>query len=71
MRTRLKVKLVVAGTGVILLLILFLQNTDRVQTNVFFWNFELPRALWMLLMTLAGFVLGWGIAVLQRHRRGR
>ena len=56
-------------TGVGLLVIFMLQNTESVRLDFLFWSFTWP--LWLL--TLASAVLGafvwFGIGVLRRHRR--
>ena len=53
-------------TGVGLLLIFMLQNTESVRLDFLFWGFTWP--LWLL--TLASALLVWfGVGVMRRHRR--
>ena len=56
-------------TGVGLLGVFMIQNTESVQLDFLFWSFTWP--LWLL--TLASAVLGalvwFGLGVLRRHRR--
>jgi uncharacterized integral membrane protein len=56
-------------SGVGLLLIFMIQNTQRVRVDFLFWTFTWP--LWLL--TMASAVLGalvWlGLGVMRRHRR--
>ena len=56
-------------TGVALLLIFMIQNTESVRLDFLFWNFTWP--LWLL--TIASAVLGalvwFGLGVMRRHRR--
>ena len=56
-------------TGVGLLLIFMIQNTEDVTVEFLFWDFSWP--VWLLTLTAA--VLGafvWlGLGVLRRHRR--
>lgn len=55
---------------VVLVVILIFQNTDDIQTRVFFWNLTMPTSL-LLGATL---VLGLGIGYLTsslRHRRSQ
>jgi len=56
-------------TGVALLLIFMIQNTESVRLDFLFWHFTWP--LWLL--TIASAVLGalvwFGLGVMRRHRR--
>jgi uncharacterized integral membrane protein len=56
-------------TGVALLLIFMVQNTESVRLDFLFWHFTWP--LWLL--TVASAVLGalvwFGVGVMRRHRR--
>jgi len=56
-------------TGVALLLIFMVQNTESVRLDFLFWHFTWP--LWLL--TIASAVLGalvwFGLGVMRRHRR--
>jgi uncharacterized integral membrane protein len=56
-------------TGLALLVIFMIQNTESVRLDFLFWNFTWP--LWLL--TIASAVLGalvwFGVGVMRRHRR--
>jgi uncharacterized integral membrane protein len=56
-------------TGVGLLLIFMLQNTEDVTLNFLFWSFTWPLWLFALVMALVGALLWFGLGVLRRHRR--
>ena len=56
-------------TGVGLLLIFMIQNTQRVRLDFLFWSFTWP--LWLLTMVsaLLGALVWLGLGVMRRHRR--
>lgn len=56
-------------TGVGLLIIFMIQNTDSVQLDFLFWSFTWP--LWLLTMASAilGALVWFGLGVIRRHRR--
>ena len=54
-------------TLVILVLIVILQNTEEVRTNLLFMEVTMPRALLLLVTLLIGLVVG--ILVARRLRR--
>jgi uncharacterized integral membrane protein len=56
-------------TGLAVLLIFMLQNTEDVPVQFLWWDFTWP--LWLLLLVTAVFgALVWlGLGVLRRHRR--
>jgi uncharacterized integral membrane protein len=56
-------------SGVGLLLIFMIQNTERVRLEFLFWNFTWP--LWLLTMAsaLLGAIVWLGLGVMRRHRR--
>ena len=56
-------------SGVGLLLIFMIQNTDRVRLDFVFWTFTWP--LWLLTMVsaLLGALVWIGLGVMRRHRR--
>ena len=39
-------------------LIVLLQNTESVQTNILFFSFTMPRAVLLFLTALVGFIIG-------------
>ena len=56
-------------SGVGLLLIFMIQNTERVRLEFLFWDFTWP--LWLLTMAsaLLGAIVWFGLGVMRRHRR--
>jgi uncharacterized integral membrane protein len=56
-------------TGLGLLLIFMIQNTQRVRLDFLFWTFTWP--LWLLTMAsaLLGALVWLGLGVMRRHRR--
>ncbi len=56
-------------SGVAVLVIFMIQNTDDVTVKFLFWNFTWP--IWLLVLVAAVFgALVWlGLGVLRRHRR--
>ncbi len=63
--------LVAAAILGIILLIFILQNSDPVQTHLFFWDFTQPQGVTILLSVIAGALVmalvgGWRILQLRR-----
>jgi uncharacterized integral membrane protein len=58
-------------TGVGLLLIFIVQNTDDAKLDFLFWGFTWP--LWLLVIVSAslGALVWLGLGVMRRHRRRR
>jgi uncharacterized integral membrane protein len=56
-------------SGVGLLVIFMIQNTERVRLEFLFWHFTWP--LWLLTMAsaLLGAIVWLGLGVVRRHRR--
>ena len=56
-------------TGVGLLVVFIVQNTDDVRLDFLFWTFTWP--LWLLTLTSAvlGALVWFGLGVMRRHRR--
>ncbi len=56
-------------SGIGLLVIFMIQNTDDVNLDFLFWSFAWP--LWLLCLVMAVFgALAWlGFGVIRRHRR--
>ena len=56
-------------TGLGLLLIFMIQNTELVRLDFLFWKFTWP--LWLLTMAsaLLGAIVWFGLGVMRRHRR--
>ena len=56
-------------SGLALLLIFVVQNTDDVQLDFLFWDFEWPLWLLTIVSALLGALVIFGIGVMRRHRR--
>jgi uncharacterized integral membrane protein len=56
-------------TGVGLLAIFMIQNTDEVKLDFLFWTFSWPLWLLTLVSASVGALVWVGIGVLRRHRR--
>jgi uncharacterized integral membrane protein len=56
-------------TGVGLLVVVVIQNSQRVAIDFLFWSFTLPIWLFALAMAVLGALVWFGAGVLRRHRR--
>jgi uncharacterized integral membrane protein len=56
-------------TGVGVLLIFILQNTDDTTFNFLFWEFTWPLWLYTIVVAVFGAAVWLGLGVLRRHRR--
>lgn len=56
-------------SGVGLLVIFMIQNTDDANLDFLFWSFTWPLWLLCLVMALVGAIAWFGLGVLRRHRR--
>ena len=56
-------------SGVAVLAIFMVQNTDDVTVKFLFWDFTWPVWLLTLVAALVGAVVWLGLGVLRRHRR--
>jgi uncharacterized integral membrane protein len=56
-------------SGVGLLAIFMLQNTDDVKLDFLFWDFTWPLWLLTLVSAVVGAFVWFGLGVLRRHRR--
>ncbi|NKY45273.1 LapA family protein [Nocardia cerradoensis] len=70
------VALVAAAVIGVLLLIFILQNLDQVRIHLFFWQFNLPLGVTLLLSVIAGALVmalagGWRIMQLRRAAKRR
>lgn len=57
--------------GVALLVIVVIQNTERISVNFLFWTFTWPVWLLALAMAVVGALVWFGLGVVRRHRRRR
>jgi uncharacterized integral membrane protein len=56
-------------TGIGLLVIVVIQNTERISIDFLFWRFTLPIWLFALAMAVVGALVWFGLGVMRRHRR--
>jgi uncharacterized integral membrane protein len=56
-------------TGVGVLLIFIIQNTDRVRFQFLFWTFTWPLWWYTIMTALFGALVWFGLGVMRRHRR--
>jgi uncharacterized integral membrane protein len=56
-------------TGVGLLLIFMIQNTEDIKLDFLFWSFTWPLWLYTFVIALVGAVVWVGLGVIRRHRR--
>lgn len=56
-------------TGLGLLLIFIVQNTDNVSLDFLFWTFTWPLWLLTLISAMLGALTWFGLGVMRRHRR--
>ena len=56
-------------TGVGLLLVFMIQNTEDVTLDFLFWSFTWPLWLFTFAVALVGALVWFGFGVMRRHRR--
>jgi uncharacterized integral membrane protein len=56
-------------TGVGLLVIFMIQNTEDVRLDFLFWSFTWPLWLYTFVIALVGALVWVGLGVIRRHRR--
>jgi uncharacterized integral membrane protein len=56
-------------SGLALLLIFIVQNTDDVKLHFLFWSFTWPLWLLTIVSALLGALVWFGLGVMRRHRR--
>ncbi len=56
-------------TGLGLLVVFIVQNTDDVSLDFLFWTFTWPLWLLTIVSALLGALVWFGLGVLRRHRR--
>jgi len=56
-------------TGLALLLIFVVQNTQEVRLHFLFWSFTWPLWLLTIVSALLGALVWFGLGVMRRHRR--
>jgi uncharacterized integral membrane protein len=68
-RARLSSGVIASLTGVGLLVIFMVQNTQPVTLQFLFWSFTWPLWLFTLVMALVGGLVWIGLGMVRRHRR--
>jgi uncharacterized integral membrane protein len=58
-RRRFPRRLIAPGVIGLLALIFVFQNVDKGRVDFLFWSIEAPAWLWLLIIFLAGAVVGW------------
>src|SRR4029450_9393469 len=56
-------------TGLGVLLVFIIQNTDRVRFQFLFWTFTWPLWWYTIMTALFGALVWFGLGVMRRHRR--
>ena len=56
-------------SGLVLLLIFVVQNTEDVKLDFLFWDFTWPLWLLTIVSALLGALVWFGFGVMRRHRR--
>ena len=56
-------------SGLALLVIFIVQNTDDVKLDFLFWSFTWPIWLLTIVSALLGALVWFGLGVMRRHRR--
>lgn len=64
-----KLKLILAYAIGILSAIFVVQNLETVQVNFLLWTMQMPRALMLLIVFVAGALSAWLVVTLKRHER--
>jgi uncharacterized integral membrane protein len=68
-RNRLSGGAIASLTGVGLLVVFMVQNTEEVTLQFLIWDFTWPLWLLTLVAALAGALIWFGLGVVRRHRR--
>lgn len=56
-------------TGIGVLLIFIVQNTEDVRFDFLFWSFTWPLWLYTIMTAVFGALVWFGLGVMRRHRR--
>jgi len=68
-RRRLSGGAIASLSGVAVLVIFMIQNTEDATVDFLFWNFTWPLWLLILVAALIGALVWFGLGVLRRHSR--
>ena len=66
---RLGVGAIASLSGIGLLIIFMIQNTEDVTLNFLFWSFTWPLWLFTLVTAMVGSLVWIGLGIVRRHRR--
>lgn len=58
-----KLKIIIAGVGIILAMIIVLQNTESVETRLLFITLTMPRAALLGMTFFLGLLVGLGLSL--------
>lgn len=64
-----KIKVVLAIILAILMLIVVLQNTEQIQTNILFISIKMPLAALLFVTAMIGFLIGLLVASRRMFRK--
>ena len=64
-----RIKFIGIGVLVLLVVIVVLQNTERVDTKILFFTITMPRALLLVATAAIGFIIGLMLSL--KIRRGK
>ena len=68
-RRRLSGGAIASLSGIGVLIIFMVQNTEDVTVDFLFWSFTWPLWLLILVAALVGALVWFGVGVVRRHRR--
>jgi uncharacterized integral membrane protein len=60
-----KAKAIIITVLIMLLFTIIVQNTEVVSFKLFFWEFSMSRIIWLLLVFVIGFILGYTIRTIR------
>ncbi len=60
-----KVKAIIITVLMMLLFTIIVQNTEVVSFKLFFWEFSMSRIIWLLLVFVIGFILGYLVRTIR------
>ena len=63
-----KIKAVIITVLIMILFTIIVQNTEAVPFKLLFWELSLSMIVWLLLVLIIGFVLGYIIGTIKERR---
>jgi len=63
-----KFKTIVVLAIIVLIVIIFIQNTEVVEFKIFFWKLQMSRIILMPGILLTGFIIGYITAKINRRQ---